>query len=140
MILYNNTNDDNLFTDTHSVPSLHVDLDEGLIVKDYIKTTTGHGPTITTGELTTWKHAPTMAIFSSRGPNPVAEDIIKPDVTAPGVQILAGNSPFPDPGAVQGELFQAIAGTSMSSPMWPGCSPCSSRSIPNGPRRWPSRP
>ena len=57
-----------------------------------------------------------MAIFSSRGPNPVASDLIKPDVTAPGVQILAGNSPYPDPDAVQGELFQAIAGTSMSSP------------------------
>ena len=49
-------------------------------------------------------------------PDPVAEDLIKPDVTAPGLQILAGNSPFPDPGTVSGELFQAIAGTSMSSP------------------------
>ncbi|MGB7983388.1 MAG: S8 family serine peptidase [Candidatus Nanopelagicales bacterium] len=120
MILYNTTNDDNLFTDTHTVPSLHVDYDEGLVVKDYIKETHRPRATITTGELTTWKHAPTMAIFSSRGPNPVAQDLIKPDVTAPGVQILAGNSPFPDPGAVQGELFQAIAGTSMSSPMVAG--------------------
>ena len=34
-----------------------------------------------------------MAVFSSRGPNGAAADIIKPDVTAPGVQILAGNSP-----------------------------------------------
>jgi hypothetical protein len=46
----------------------------------------------------------------------VGEDIIKPDVTAPGIQILAGNSPTPDPVFVPGELFQAIAGTSMSSP------------------------
>jgi subtilisin family serine protease len=46
----------------------------------------------------------------------VALDIIKPDVTAPGLQILAGNSPTPDAGTVSGELFQAIAGTSMSSP------------------------
>ena len=37
-------------------------------------------------------------------------------MTAPGLQILAGNSPFPDAGDVAGELFQAIAGTSMSSP------------------------
>ena len=29
MVLYNNTNDDNLFTDTHHVPSVHLDLDEG---------------------------------------------------------------------------------------------------------------
>ncbi len=58
-----------------------------------------------------------MTDFSSRGPNLLSGDIIKPDITAPGIQILAGNSPFPDPGtAPTGELFQAIAGTSMSSP------------------------
>jgi len=57
-----------------------------------------------------------MTDFSSRGPDPVALDIIKPDVTAPGLQILAGNSPTPDAGTLAGELFQAIAGTSMSSP------------------------
>ena len=57
-----------------------------------------------------------MTIFSSRGPNAVAPDVIKPDVTAPGLQIVAGNSPFPDPETPSGELFQAIGGTSMSSP------------------------
>jgi hypothetical protein len=36
-------------------------------------------------------------------------------VTAPGLQILAGASPI-NVGYVQGQLFQAIAGTSMSSP------------------------
>ena len=59
--------------------------------------------------------APDMAVFSSRGPNGAVSDIIKPDVTAPGVQILAGNSPTPFIGA-PGQLFQAIQGTSMSSP------------------------
>ena len=54
-------------------------------------------------------------MFSSRGPNGAVADIIKPDVTAPGVQILAGNSPTPFIGA-PGQLFQAIQGTSMSSP------------------------
>ena len=62
-----------------------------------------------------------MTIFSSRGPNPSAPDILKPDITAPGLQILAGASEFPDPGlAPPGELFQAIAGTSMSSPVMAG--------------------
>ena len=64
-----------------------------------------------------WPFAPSMTIFSSRGPNPVSGDIIKPDITAPGTQILAGYSPFPDPGTTPpGELFAAIQGTSMSSP------------------------
>ena len=63
-----------------------------------------------------FRPAPSMTLFSSRGPNAVAPDVIKPDVTAPGLQILAGNSPFPDPDNPAGELFQAIGGTSMSSP------------------------
>ena len=56
-----------------------------------------------------------MAAFSSRGP---AGNFIKPDVTAPGVQILAGQTPTPDSitGGPAGEYFMAIAGTSMSSP------------------------
>ena len=45
-------------------------------------------------------------------------EVSKPDITAPGVQILAGAAPdhVGLPGGPQGELFQAIAGTSMSSP------------------------
>jgi subtilisin family serine protease len=116
MILYNNTDDDNLFTDTHWVPSVHIDFTPGADLKAWIASTPGPEVMITTGEKSTWESAPSMTIFSSRGSNTVAEDIIKPDVTAPGLQILAGNTPFPDPGNVTGELFQAIAGTSMSSP------------------------
>ena len=59
-----------------------------------------------------------MASFSSRGGPGLTLGVSKPDVTAPGVQILAGHTPLsadPDTGP-QGELFQAIAGTSMSSP------------------------
>ena len=56
-----------------------------------------------------------MAAFSSRGPG---GNWLKPDVTAPGVEILAGHTPTPDEivGGPQGEYYQAIAGTSMSSP------------------------
>ena len=44
--------------------------------------------------------------------------MIKPDVSAPGAQILAGHTPVPDDvaGSQPGNFFQAIAGTSMSSP------------------------
>ena len=115
MVLYNESDDDNLFTDPHSVPSVHIDLTPGLKLKQYIADTDNPVARIKTGDVTEWKSAPSMTIFSSRGPNPVAADIIKPDVTAPGLQILAGNSPI-NIHHVQGELFQAIAGTSMSSP------------------------
>ena len=55
-----------------------------------------------------------MANFSSRGPGPVA-DILKPDVTAPGVNIIAGFTPDPA-NATPGENFAYLSGTSMSTP------------------------
>ena len=118
MILYENTDDNNLLTDTHWVPSVHIDNTPGLEIKEYIATTREpRARIVNTGKETRWKNAPTMAFFSSRGPNPVASDIIKPDITAPGVHILAGYSPFTTPGSTPpGELFAAIQGTSMSSP------------------------
>lgn len=120
MILYNATDDDNLFSDTHWVPSVHIDLTPGLAIKEYIANSSAPTARITGGQIGTWESAPSMTIFSSRGPNPVAESIIKPDITAPGHQILAGNSPTPDLGDYPSELFQAISGTSMSSPFVAG--------------------
>jgi len=116
MILYNNVDSDNLFTDTHWVPSVHIDNTPGLAIKAYIASAPNPTAKIETGDTEEWDSAPSMAIFSSRGENPSSSDLIKPDITAPGVQILAGASPFPDAGEVPGELFMAIAGTSMSSP------------------------
>ncbi len=57
-----------------------------------------------------------MTDFSSRGPGGL---YLKPDVTAPGIQILAGNTPASTDVATgpAGELYQAIAGTSMSAPV-----------------------
>ncbi len=57
-----------------------------------------------------------IAGFSSRGPNGGAPDIIKPDVAAPGVGIIAGETLFPNVAADGGQLFQRISGTSMASP------------------------
>jgi len=57
----------------------------------------------------------TMAAFSSRGPNLNSYDIIKPDITAPGVKILAATTSAPMFGT-SGETFKYLQGTSMSSP------------------------
>ena len=54
--------------------------------------------------------------FSSRGPNGGAPDIIKPDVAAPGVGIIAGETLFPNVNNGGGQFFQFLSGTSMSSP------------------------
>jgi subtilisin family serine protease len=55
-----------------------------------------------------------MGSFSSRGPGPVF-DILKPDVTAPGVNILAGFTPDAA-NATKGENFAYLSGTSMATP------------------------
>ncbi len=55
-----------------------------------------------------------IAQFSSRGPGPVA-GILKPDVTAPGVDILAGNTPDAV-NTTAGETFGYLSGTSMAAP------------------------
>ena len=121
MVMYNNSDDDNLSSDSHWVPSVHIDQTPGLTIKAYIASATSPTATIEGGVITEWPYAPSMTIFSSRGPNPVAGDIIKPDVTAPGTQILAGYSPTSyDVYDFPGELFAAIQGSSMSSPIVAG--------------------
>jgi len=64
--------------------------------------------------LTTEDTGNVMASFSARGPAPIA-DILKPDVTAPGINILAGFTPDAA-NATQGEDFAFLSGTSMSTP------------------------
>ena len=55
-----------------------------------------------------------MASFSSRGPGP-ARAIVKPDVTAPGINILAGFTPE-TANSMPDETFAYLSGTSMSVP------------------------
>lgn len=118
MVLYNDFPNQTLPSDNHFLPTVHVSNADGLAIKAYIDSVP---PPQSRAEIIGGTAQPrqgsVMAYFSSRGPVglPASPDIIKPDVTAPGVQILAGNSPaagFDAPG----ELFQAIQGTSMSSP------------------------
>jgi len=64
--------------------------------------------------LTTSDDGNVMASFSARGPAPVP-DILKPDVTAPGVNIVAGFTPDAA-NSTPGENFAYLSGTSMSTP------------------------
>ena len=116
MILFNANDGQTQNTDIHFVPSVHINNTDGLAIKDYIASEGGAATAEVVGGVYTPIQDSVMAAFSSRGPNRLSGDIIKPDLTAPGVNILAGNTPTPGPGSVSGELFQAISGTSMSSP------------------------
>ncbi|KAI3865900.1 hypothetical protein MKX03_024050 [Papaver bracteatum] len=55
--------------------------------------------------------APRVTAFSSKGPNSLTPEILKPDVTAPGLNILAAWSP-----AIGKLNFNILSGTSMACP------------------------
>ncbi len=114
MVLYNPNDVQALVTDNHRVPSVHMNNTDGLAIKAYIAGTPGATAQIAGGE-TAAAQGSVMADFSSRGPNGAENSLLKPDVIAPGVNILAGNTPTPFSGA-PGQLFQSISGTSMSAP------------------------
>ncbi|GMJ00874.1 hypothetical protein like AT5G59100 [Hibiscus trionum] len=64
--------------------------------------------------------APVVAEFSSRGPNRIVADILKPDISAPGVNILAAFSPVTPPSSTATDKrrvkYNVLSGTSMSCP------------------------
>jgi hypothetical protein len=99
-------------TDNHWLPTVH--LADGTAFVAYLAANPGATASFT-GGVSQDGQGDVMAAFSSRGP---AGLFIKPDVTAPGVQILAGMTPTPESitEGPPGQYFQAIAGTSMSSP------------------------
>ena len=114
-ILYNASDAQTQNADNHWTPAVHINNTDGLAIKAYIEAMGMDATAQINGGFFTTIDAPWMASFSSRGPNGGAMDIIKPDITAPGVNILAANSPTAFLGAPD-QLFQSIGGTSMSSP------------------------
>ena len=104
-------------TDEHSVPTIH--LDSTYWEATYAYAGSAAASVIFTDGNTTSYTPPTpqVAGFSSHGPVLAdGSDILKPDVTAPGVAILADG-----PNAEGGEpTWQFLSGTSMSSPQIAG--------------------
>jgi subtilisin family serine protease len=115
MVLYNPALAD-IETDNHWLPAVH--LADGAELLAFLAAHPDVTATFTAGEKADGQ-GDVMAAFSSRGPGGL---FVKPDVTAPGVQVLAGHTPTPQSVAEgpPGEYFQAIAGTSMSSPQVAG--------------------
>lgn len=116
MLLFNPT-PQGLSTDNHFLPAVHLENDAGEELVAFLDANTGVMATFTPGQAVEVP-GDVMAPFSSRGGSGQTLGISKPDVTAPGVQILAGHTPLPVGvgGGRSGELFQAIQGTSMSAP------------------------
>ncbi|WOL10579.1 subtilisin-like protease SBT1.1 [Canna indica] len=60
---------------------------------------------------------PAVASFSSRGPSRATPGILKPDISGPGLNVIAAYIPSPD-GAGDGNkaVFEILSGTSMATP------------------------
>lgn len=111
MILVN-TSVNSLNADFHFVPTVHLQNTDRAAVKAYAATA-GARASIAAATIVFNAPAPFTASFSSRGPLRAGNgDLLKPDVIAPGQDILAAVAP---PGNA-GRDFDLYSGTSMSSP------------------------
>ncbi|KAK3159268.1 hypothetical protein QOZ80_2AG0148000 [Eleusine coracana subsp. coracana] len=111
-------------TTPHVLPATAVTFAAAEKIKKYmakeanpVATIVFHGTVVDKSKMPSF---PRMASFSSRGPNLRAQEILKPDLTAPGVDILAAwtgdNSPTQLDGDARRVEFNIISGTSMACP------------------------
>ncbi|TKV98026.1 hypothetical protein SEVIR_9G533200v4 [Setaria viridis] len=104
----------------HVLPASHVDYAAASAIKSYVSSTANPTAQILAGgTILGTSPAPSIAFFSSRGPSLQNPGILKPDITGPGVNVLAAwpfqvgprtESPLPGP------TFNVESGTSMSAP------------------------
>ncbi|KAB2627281.1 subtilisin-like protease SBT5.3 [Pyrus ussuriensis x Pyrus communis] len=93
----------------------------GLQILKYINSTQKPTATILpTVVVPQYRPAPAVAFFSSRGPAQLTENILKPDIMAPGVAVLAAIAPKNETGTVPNgkkpSKFSIKSGTSMACP------------------------
>ncbi|CAA6662103.1 unnamed protein product [Spirodela intermedia] len=105
----------------YMIPAVHVSYDSGTVIFSYLNST--QSPVGRIGAPTSHYHlkeAPYVASFSSRGPTFVSPQILKPDILAPGVDILAAYSLGVAPTFAEADTrrvaFNIISGTSMACP------------------------
>nr|XP_010919951.1 subtilisin-like protease SBT1.5 [Elaeis guineensis] len=106
------------FADPHVLPVAHVSDADAQQIVDYVETTQNATAAITFNGTQFGVHpTPAVAYFSSRGPSLRNGNIIKPDVIAPGVNILAA-WPFEvgQNRTNSSRTFKFVSGTSMATP------------------------
>ncbi|KAA8537833.1 hypothetical protein F0562_027587 [Nyssa sinensis] len=112
---------DDLVADAHLIPTAAVGQTTGDAIKKYMFSDSNPTATITfAGTQLGVQPSPVVAAFSSRGPNSITPDILKPDLIAPGVNILAGWTGAVGPTGLTNDTrsvnFNVVSGTSMSCP------------------------
>jgi subtilisin family serine protease len=112
MILVNLT-PNTVNADLHAVPTVHLDDVRGTALKNYVARTPRARASFTPRRIVTGTQvpAPDVVLDSSRGPAIAGKgDVLKPDILAPGLDILAAYSPIRT-----GLDYEFESGTSMSS-------------------------
>ncbi|KAK9145837.1 hypothetical protein Sjap_005740 [Stephania japonica] len=95
-------------------PCLEVDYELGTKILYYIRSNSAPKVKLGFSRILIGKPVPTkIAYFSSKGPNSIAPAILKPDIAAPGNNIIAATAPN-DPLSFNGYTF--YSGTSMATP------------------------
>ncbi|KAJ9128538.1 hypothetical protein P3X46_034902 [Hevea brasiliensis] len=110
-----------LDTNSFLVPALTVGKKVGDLIKKYVKTEPNPTVLLSFGKtVVNVRPSPIVGSFSSRGPNLVTPQILKPDIIAPGVNILAAWSEATGPSGLKEDYrrtkFNIISGTSMACP------------------------
>ncbi|KAK4479024.1 hypothetical protein RD792_014533 [Penstemon davidsonii] len=110
-----------LVADSHLLPAVAVGRKVGDVIREYLKTEKRATAVLSFGgTVVNVKPSPVVAAFSSRGPNMVTPEILKPDVIGPGVNILAAWSQAVGPTGLAKDKrktqFNIMSGTSMSCP------------------------
>lgn len=99
-------------SDMHAVPTVHI---SDPSIKQKVIDNPGITAALRNEDTTDLPQTPfpQIAAFSSRGPSLAADsDLLKPDIAAPGVNVLAGVVPE----AYEGNNFGFMSGTSMAAP------------------------
>lgn len=108
------------FADAHVLPASHVSYAAGSKIAAYARSTARPTATIAfRGTVMGSSPAPSVAFFSSRGPNRASPGILKPDITGPGMNILAAWAPsemHPEFADDVSLTFFMESGTSMATP------------------------
>ncbi|CAL9124207.1 unnamed protein product [Musa acuminata var. zebrina] len=125
MILANGMFDgEGLVADCHVLPAAAVGAIAGDEIREYIAAATLKSPATATilfrGTRLGVRPAPVVASFSARGPSPQSPEILKPDVIAPGLNILAAWPDNVGPAGIPSDQrkteFNILSGTSMACP------------------------
>ncbi|MES2116863.1 MAG: NF038120 family PEP-CTERM protein, partial [Pseudomonadota bacterium] len=103
-----------LVAEVHAVPTIHVTAADGAQIQAYAQTPGASAAFGTFRIAIGTTPAPVMANFSSRGPNLFDPNVLKPDLTAPGVDILAGVTPA----LTMAQRADIVNGTLVPPPAW----------------------